>query len=93
MSDSFEYDCIAEHLEGLSKGGWLSISSQTSWITERIKNAKEKGIAVFVDGVSYDQIPKDKIPFVFEEDFYMMDFMGDENGHIVEMNFNKVRYK
>lgn len=44
-----------------------------------------------MDGVLYESSDEKEIPMLSEGNTYMMDFKGDEEGHIVEISFNQVK--
>lgn len=64
--------------------------SECDWVICEIEEAKKRGLKVAVNGVNYSDIPKEKMKLFLEESPYMMDFIGDENGRIVAINFNKI---
>lgn len=75
---------------------WLQIRgvqkkiSQKEWIRSEFRNAKEKGIPVFVEGVLYDEEKEKDSVIVQEELPYMIDFESNESGKIIGINFNKI---
>ncbi len=63
-----------------------------NWVIEKIREASDHGLQVVVNGVSYQQFPKEELMIFLEKTPYMMmDYEGDECGRIVTVNFNPVR--
>lgn len=58
------------------------------WIMEEFAHAREKGIAVDVEGISYDS--QEKLWQVLQNGSYMLDYEGDALGQIVALHINKV---
>ena len=60
------------------------------WLYLLCDEAKKRGLKVAVNGVNYSGLSKEKLQMFLEESPYMMDFVGDERGHIVAINFDKI---
>ncbi len=73
-----------------AKSGGDKTILQRDWIKSEIKNAKEKGISVSIEGILCDGAKLDTPSFVQEDLPYMIDFDTDSDGKIVSMNFNKI---
>lgn len=66
------------------------MTSEYEWVIHKMEEAKKRGLKVSVNGVNYSELPKEKLQLFLEESPYMMDFVGDENGHIIAVNFDKI---
>lgn len=63
---------------------------ENQYIVEELMNASEQGIMVRVCGVSYAGKSKEEISKVLQKGSYMLDYEGDEEGHIVAVNVDPV---
>lgn len=62
------------------------------WLLEEIKEVYQAGIHVCVNGTCLSSCQAEELSMVFERggDF-MRDYIGDEQGKIVEMHYDEVR--
>ncbi len=61
-----------------------------NWIRGEIRKAEKKGIHVNVCGVRYSSDDTGKLYQVLEDAVYMEDYLCDEEGRIVQINFDKI---
>lgn len=60
------------------------------WISGEIKEAEKYGIVVNVEGVSYSSDETKDLFYVLEDAVYMKEYLGDEEGRIIQINFDKI---
>lgn len=58
---------------------------------EEIKAAKSRGIPVSVDGILYEAYQPEELALVLEEAEYMKDYIGDDNGKIIQISYDKIK--
>lgn len=63
--------------------------NQTEWVKKEIQNALDKGIPVTIDGEAYIQAEED-LSLVAENGCYMTDYISDDTGKIVQINFEQI---
>lgn len=63
-----------------------------NWITEEIELANRQGIPASVNGIPYDGTEETSLPLLLEQGSYMEDFVNDERGNIIQINFDRVRH-
>lgn len=63
---------------------------KVQWIMEEIQRAIVRGISVRIDGICSIESVKN-IAAVEEEITYMEDYIGDEEGRIIEISFSRVK--
>ena len=68
-----------------------NVSSGNLWIHDEIKRAANSGIPTSVNGVPYDYSNPGIPPVFAENGVYMEDFINDEHGRIVQVNFEHIR--
>lgn len=61
-----------------------------SWLVSEIRDAEASGINIEVDGVRYSLKDTDKLRNVMENHYYMKSYIGDDNGKIVQINFEQI---
>ncbi|MBE5928143.1 MAG: hypothetical protein E7267_02035 [Lachnospiraceae bacterium] len=61
-----------------------------AWISDEIKYAEKNGIMVSVCGEYYSSYNVKDLMYVLEEGIYMKDYLSDNEGRIVQINFNKI---
>lgn len=65
-------------------------AGNTCWVLEEIQRAIVRGISVRVDGIcSLESV--ENTSRVHEEVTYMEDYIGDEEGRIIEISFSRVK--
>ena len=60
------------------------------WISDEIRNAEKYGISVNVGGVNYTSDNDNELLLVLEDAIYMKEYLSDDSGKIVQINFDKV---
>lgn len=71
------------------EGGYMK-EGEIRWIMEEIRRAIIGGISVRVDGIcGIESI--ETVSGVQEEVTYMEDYIGDDNGRIIEISFSRVK--
>ncbi len=60
------------------------------WIRSEICEAEKKGIHVNVCGVRYSSDDSQELYKVLEDAVYMEDYLCDEEGRIIQINFDKI---
>ena len=60
------------------------------WISNEIDMAEKYGIPVMVQGIFYSSDDSAKLFNVLEDAVYMKEYLGDDNGRITQINFNRV---
>lgn len=75
---------------GCAKLEGNGLASECDWVIHEMEEAKKRGLKVAVNGVNYSGLSREKLQMFLEESPYMMDFVGDERGHIVAINFDKI---
>ena len=60
------------------------------WIRGEIKEAEKYGIVVNVEGVSYSSDETRDLFCVLEDAVYMKEYLGDEEGRIIQINFDRI---
>lgn len=60
------------------------------WVINEVQAAREKGIQVSVNGILYDFETPEEILYVVEEATYMPDYIGDEEGKIIQICFDRI---
>lgn len=63
-----------------------------NWIAEEIELAHRQGIPASINGVLYGSEADTSIPVMLEQGTYMEDFVNDECGNIVQINFDRIRH-
>lgn len=63
---------------------------QKKGLMEEIQHAKDAGVAIDIQGVSYNQKKPEELWRVLQQGNYMLDYEGDENGHVVALQYVKV---
>lgn len=66
------------------------VQTKENWTFKEIKAAQDKGILVSVDGVIYETYQPEDLVLVLNEADYMKDYIGDDNGKIVQISYNRV---
>lgn len=67
---------------------------ETKWVLEEIKQAREHGIQVTIDGIYCDSLEEEEsLLVVREEETFMQDYIGDDNGKIIGIAFDKIKIK
>ena len=61
-----------------------------SWVLSEIVQAEHQGVRVKVDGKFYSSEEADELQQVMEEHYYMKSYTGDENGKIVQIDFDHI---
>lgn len=59
-------------------------------LLEEIKAAQQIGIKVSVNGVCYSSCQEAELSMVLESGEYMCDYIGDDCGRIIQMNYDKI---
>lgn len=78
-----------KHLFTAGEGGYME-EGEIRWIMEEIRRAIIGGISVRVDGIcGIESI--ETLQGVQEEITYMEDYIGDDNGRIIEISFSRVK--
>lgn len=60
------------------------------WIISEICEAEKNGIQVNVCGIRYSSDDSQELYQVLEDAAYMEDYLSDEEGHIIQINFDKI---
>lgn len=60
------------------------------WLLSEIKAAQETGVPVTVDGKLYSLQDADELKLVMENHYYMKSYTGDENGKIIQIDFDHI---
>lgn len=60
------------------------------WIISEIKEAEKYGILVNVEGVNYSSEETAELFHVLEDAVYMKEYLGDSEGRIIQINFDKI---
>lgn len=60
------------------------------WLLSEIKAAQETGVPVAVDGKRYSLQNADELKLVMENHYYMKSYTGDENGKIIQIDFDHI---
>ncbi|MCH5251572.1 MAG: hypothetical protein J1F22_01245 [Lachnospiraceae bacterium] len=60
------------------------------WILEEAAYAKEHGIAIDVEGISYEDKSQTELLKVLEHGSYMLDYEGDALGRIIALHVDRV---
>lgn len=68
------------------------ITSGNLWIHDEIRRAEDSGIPTSVNGVPYHSSDSGSPPVFAENDVYMEDFINDDDGRIVQVNFEQIRH-
>jgi bifunctional ADP-heptose synthase (sugar kinase/adenylyltransferase) len=76
---------------GKMKKHELIRSDYQEWVLKQVKTAKQKGIQVSVDGKIYNFKKPEEIFLVMEDSEYMQDYIGDKEGNIITLCFDKIR--
>lgn len=63
---------------------------KNQWILEEFTHAKEIGIAIDVEGISYENKSPDEISRVLQTGSYMLDYEGDMLGNIIALHIDRV---
>ena len=63
---------------------------QKKWLMAEWRNAKENGISMDVEGVSYDNRTPQELWQVMQRGSYMLDYEADPAGKIVALHFDRV---
>ena len=63
-----------------------------AWVEKELVRASESGIPAYVDGVPYHEIPENSLPLVLENGIFMEDYLNDESGTIIQINFERIRH-
>lgn len=63
-----------------------------NWITEEMELASKQGIPASINGICYNSWEGSSIPILLEQGFYMEDFINDDYGNIVQVNFDRIRH-
>lgn len=63
---------------------------KNQWILEEVAHAKQSGIAIDVEGVSYENKSQADLLQVLQKGSYMLDYEGDALGHIVALHVDRV---
>lgn len=66
------------------------VKKEDHWTFKEIKSAKDRGIPVSVDGIVYETYQPEDLVLVLEEADYMKDYIGDDNGNIVQISYDRV---
>ncbi|MSS62898.1 hypothetical protein [Velocimicrobium porci] len=68
--------------------------AQIKWILQEIKKARAQGMEVMIDGI-YCKNPEEEktLLVVREEETFMQDYIGDDNGNIIGIAFDKIKIK
>lgn len=62
------------------------------WITEELELASKQGIPAAVNGILYNSRENSSLPILLEHETYMEDFINDDYGNIVQINFDRIRH-
>ncbi len=73
-----------------SKGNPKKKKAIYEWIVSEIKEAEKYGIAVNVEGVNYSSDETKELFYVLEDAVYMKEYLGDSEGRIIQINFDKI---
>lgn len=60
------------------------------WIISEIKEAEKYGIVVNVEGMAYSSDETADLAYVLEDAVYMKEYIGDTEGRIIQINFDKI---
>lgn len=60
------------------------------WIMGEIREAEKYGILVNVEGVNYSSDETVELFHVLEDAVYMKEYLGDSEGRIIQINFDKI---
>lgn len=63
---------------------------QKKGLMEEIQHAKDAGVAIDIQGVSYNQKKPEELWRVLQQGNYMLDYEGDENGHVVALHIDSI---
>ncbi len=67
-------------------------AEEINWIVDEISQAKEEGLFVVINGIYCESLEEvDHMLLIREEESYMKDYVGDENGNIIGIAFDKVK--
>lgn len=61
-----------------------------AWVVREVQEATRRGISVSIDGKMYDFKSPEEVFGVLEEANYMPDYIGNEEGKIVQICFDKI---
>lgn len=61
----------------------------TEWVREEMQNALHRGIRVSIGGKYYVK-EDENLSVIAENGCYMADYISDENGKIVQINFEQI---
>ena len=64
-----------------------------NWIRQEMEAAEQCGISVEVDGVRYTSRDNGELLRVLEDAPYMKEYLDDERGKIIQINFNPIKEK
>lgn len=67
-----------------------NIVTYYEWIINVLQESRMKKVALFVNGVDYTNKDISDVYMVLEGDTYMSDYIGDEEGRIIQLHFDKV---
>jgi len=67
--------------------------NRNQWMKKQIKEAQKKGIPVLIDGKKYPSGNEKYTLMIRDEVDYMSDYISDESGKIIELNFNRLNRK
>lgn len=65
-------------------------SREYDWIVGLLIETKIKKIALFVNGVDYSKRDFNETCLLLEQDNYMPAYIGDEDGKVLQLHFDKV---
>lgn len=66
---------------------------KNEWIKRKIENAHRDGILVRVEGLQCPEGEGKHLALIKEEADYMSDYITDESGKIIEIDFNRISQK
>lgn len=61
-----------------------------AWLMNEISRAEQKGVSVRVDGKHYSSDDAEHLYLVMEDGYYMKSYIGDEQGHIIQIDFDHI---
>lgn len=65
-------------------------AKEYNWIINLLIEMKMKGIPLFVNGIDYSHKEFAETCMVLEKDTYMAAYIGDDDGKVIQLHFDKV---
>lgn len=87
LSRNAPYKTANEKKEG---GPCRKKMQKNQWVLDEAKRAEKSGIPVDIDGIPYASGRPGKAYMVRQNSSYMLDYEGDERGHIVALHIDSV---